>query len=274
MPNAHEYMSDSIMWAVSRGVSGFSARKEAAQKIRFPYGIVRPLALGHADVIRQPVCARHKNERSKAALFFNFKVEYRFRQGPWFAVRIAFAQGEVRMFSALKVLRRARLAVGLGSRFVAVFFAASFLVPLVSADDVLKCVGKDGAQLYSNVRCPPGTESVVVVRQDTQNAKPTSLPNPGGNPVSRQDRPMTGSSTASTTSEPSAAKPEPLIEAPPPSLEGEPRVGMSRMQVQAIWGEPMEVSHEEVVSGRVDTWSYGDSRSLEFENGRLSAIHK
>jgi hypothetical protein len=165
------------------------------------------------------------------------------------------------MSSALKV-RRARLAVELGSRFVAVFFAASFLVPLVSADDVLKCVGKDGAQLYSNVRCPPGTESVVVVRQDTQNAKPTS------------DGPMTGSSTASTPSEPSAAKPEPLIDPPPPSLEGEPRVGMSRMEVQAIWGEPKEVSHEEVVSGRVDTWSYGGSRSLEFENGRLSAIHK
>jgi hypothetical protein len=178
------------------------------------------------------------------------------------------------MSSAFKVPHRARLAVRLGSRLVAVFFAASFLVPLVSADDVLKCVGKDGAQLYSNVRCPPGTESVVVVRQDTQNAKPASLPNPYGNPVSRQDGPMTGSSTANTTSEPSPATPEPLIDPTPPSAEGEPRVGMSRMEVQAIWGEPMEVSHEEQVRGRVDTWSYGGSRSLEFENGRLSAIHK
>jgi hypothetical protein len=178
------------------------------------------------------------------------------------------------MSSALKVPHCARLAVRLGSRLAAVFFAGSFLVPLVSADDVLKCVGKDGAQLYSNVRCPPGTESVVVVRQDTQNAKPASLPNPYGNPVSQQDGPMTGSSTASTTSEPSPAKPEPLIDPTPPSAEAEPRVGMSRMEVQAIWGEPMEVSHEEQVRGRVDTWSYGGSRSLEFENGRLSAIHK
>jgi hypothetical protein len=176
------------------------------------------------------------------------------------------------MSSALKVPHRVRLAVRLGSRLVAVFFAASFLVPLVSADDVLKCVGKDGAQLYSNVRCPPGTESVVVVRQDRQNAKPASPPNPY-DPVSRQDGPMTGSSTANTTSEPSPAKPELLID-PTPSAEAEPRVGMSRMEVQAIWGEPMEVSHEEQVRGRVDTWSYGGSRSLEFENGRLSAIHK
>jgi hypothetical protein len=78
----------------------------------------------------------------------------------------------------------------------------------------------------------------------------------------------------STTSEPSAANPELSIDPPPSSPEGEPHLGMSRMEVQAIWGQPVEVSHEEVVRGRVDTWSYGGSRSLEFENGRLSAIHK
>jgi hypothetical protein len=178
------------------------------------------------------------------------------------------------MSSALKAQRRARFAVAIGSRFVAVFFTASFLVPLASAQDVLKCVGKDGAQLYSNGRCPPGTKSVVVVRQDTEDAKSMSLPNRDGNPVSRQDNAPTGSPMMSTTSEPSAANPELSIDPPPSSPEGEPRLGMSRMEVQAIWGQPVEVSHEEEVRGRVDTWSYGGSRSLEFENGRLSAIHK
>jgi hypothetical protein len=173
------------------------------------------------------------------------------------------------MSSALSVQRCARFAVAFGSRFVAAFFAASCLVPLASAQDVLKCVGKDGTQLYSNGRCPPGTESVVVVREGTQNATSTSLPNRDGN----QDMPPTGSPTI-TTSEPAAANPELRIDPPPSSPDSEPRLGMSRTEAQAIWGQPVEVSHEEEVRGRVDTWSYGGSRSLEFENGRLSAIHK
>jgi hypothetical protein len=176
------------------------------------------------------------------------------------------------MSSALKVLRGARLAMGLSRRFVAVFFVAPFLVPLVSAQNVLRCVGKDGAQLYSNVRCPPGTESVVVVRQDTQNAKPLSLPNREGNSVSLQDESLIESSPAS--GEP-AAQPEPRIDAPAPSAQGgEPRVGMTKTETQAIWGDPIEVTHEEVVQGRVDTWSYGGSRSLQFENNRLSDIRR
>ena len=169
---------------------------------------------------------------------------------------------------ALKAQRRARFAVALG--FAAVFFAV-FLVPPVSAQDVLKCVGKDGAQLYSNVRCPPGTEAVVVVREGAQNATPAPLPNRNANPVSPRDEPLIAS-PVNTASEAAPANSEPRFD-PAPTAE-EPRVGMSRTEAQAAWGQPVEISHEEQVRGRVDTWSYGGSRSLEFENGVLSAIHK
>jgi hypothetical protein len=166
-----------------------------------------------------------------------------------------------------KVPRRAHLAAVLSF-----FFAASLFVPLVSAQDVLKCVGKDGAQLYSNVRCPPGTEPVVLVHDGAQNVTRAPLPHQNGNGVSPSDEPLIAP-PVSTPSEAAAANPEPRID-PTPTAEAEPRVGMSRTEAQAVWGEPVEVSHEEQVRGRVDTWSYGGSRSLEFENGRLSAIHK
>jgi hypothetical protein len=166
--------------------------------------------------------------------------------------------------SVLKVLLRARLPAAL------VFFvAASFYVSLVSAQDVLKCVGKDGAQLYSNVRCPPGTEAVVVVRDGAQNATSAPQPNRNENPAPRQDEPPVAL-PVTTPPEPASANPE----SPAPPAEAEPRLGMSRMEAQAAWGQPVEISHEEQVRGRVDTWSYGGSRSLEFENGVLSAIHK
>ena len=59
----------------------------------------------------------------------------------------------------------------------------------------------------------------------------------------------------------------------PPATQGEPRIGMTTREVRAIWGEPTEVTQEEVVQGRVQTWSYGASRSLQFDHsGRISVI--
>ena len=57
-------------------------------------------------------------------------------------------------------------------------------------------------------------------------------------------------------------------------MQGEPRLGMTETQVKAIWGKPTEITMEEAVQGRVDTWSYGDSRSLQFDRGRLSATQR
>jgi len=59
----------------------------------------------------------------------------------------------------------------------------------------------------------------------------------------------------------------------PLAAQGEPRIGMTTKEVKAIWGEPTEVTQEEVVQGRVQTWSYGPSRSVEFDpSGRLSVM--
>jgi hypothetical protein len=50
-------------------------------------------------------------------------------------------------------------------------------------------------------------------------------------------------------------------------------VGMTTKEVKAIAGEPMEVTQEEVVQGRIETWSYGASGSIQFDHtGRLSGI--
>jgi hypothetical protein len=55
------------------------------------------------------------------------------------------------------------------------------------------------------------------------------------------------------------------------SLPSEPEMGMTPRQVQAILGEPTAITQEEVVQGKVVTWSYGDSRVVQFDTtGRLS----
>ncbi len=136
-----------------------------------------------------------------------------------------------------------------------------FVAPLASAETIFKCVGKNGRDLYQNFPCPPESESKVWVRTDVQYTNTPSAPSPTGNPPATQDEPrMETPSTPSATGNPLAA-------------QGEPRIGMTTKEVKAIWGEPTEVTQEEVVQGRVQTWSYGPSRSVEFDpSGRLSVM--
>jgi hypothetical protein len=48
---------------------------------------------------------------------------------------------------------------------------------------------------------------------------------------------------------------------------------MTTQEVKAVWGEPAEITQEEVVDGRLQTWSYGGSGSLQFNaSGRLEAV--
>jgi hypothetical protein len=44
-----------------------------------------------------------------------------------------------------------------------------------------------------------------------------------------------------------------------------PRVGMTSDEVKAIWGEPTNTNKEEFVKGTVETWTYADSRSIQFD---------
>jgi hypothetical protein len=59
-----------------------------------------------------------------------------------------------------------------------------------------------------------------------------------------------------------------------PVLPAQPDIGMTTEDVKAIWGEPTDTVQEEPQKGgRFEVWSYGDSRSVRFDNkGRVSAI--
>ena len=145
-----------------------------------------------------------------------------------------------------------------------------FVAPIASAETIFKCAGKNGTALYRNFPCPSESESKVWVRTDAQ--EPKTAPGPAGNSLTTRDGPRTENPPApSPTGNPVATQSEPRIEIP--AAQGEPRIGMTTKEVRAIWGEPTEVTQEEVVQGRVETWSYGASRSVEFDHsGRLSVM--
>jgi hypothetical protein len=84
MPNAHEYMSDSIMCAASHGVSGSSARKD----VRMRFGLMPEEQLKDKISLRRcqasrclPPFALVTKREIKAPLFFTFQVEYRCSKG-------------------------------------------------------------------------------------------------------------------------------------------------------------------------------------------------
>ncbi len=140
------------------------------------------------------------------------------------------------------------------SKSTSVLLSMLLVTPLASAETIFKCVGKNGEDVYRNFPCPSEAESKVWVRtDDVQPSKIRSAPR---------------------ASAPSAATPSPS--APSPTSDSlatpdGPRVGMTTQEVKAIWGEPTEVTREEVVQGRVETWSYGASRSVQFDHsGRVS----
>jgi len=150
-----------------------------------------------------------------------------------------------------------------------------FFAPLASAQVIFKCVGKDGTELYQNSACPSGSESQLVLRTD----KPRTGSVPHRNSAAAEDEPRVETPPApAATSEAPATQLEPRIDtaSPPDPLvtQSEPRLGMTETEVKAVWGRPAEITMEEAVQGRVDTWSYGDSRSLQFDRGRLSAVQR
>jgi hypothetical protein len=52
-----------------------------------------------------------------------------------------------------------------------------------------------------------------------------------------------------------------------------PRVGMTADEVRAIWGNPLDTTKEELRKGTIETWTYADSRAIEFDRkGRVTGI--
>ena len=136
---------------------------------------------------------------------------------------------------------------------VCIALAASFLAAQASAE-IFKCVGKDGADLYQNFPCQYDS---MGWKPDAQNAQPSS-----------------GTANSSLVQQPKAI-PVAIGSASKPPASRDPRVGMTAEEVKALWGEPGNEYYDELVDGRVEIWSYGESRSVTFDvKGRVSAIHR
>jgi hypothetical protein len=95
------------------------------------------------------------------------------------------------------------------------------------ADSIYVCKARDGSVVYRDFPCPDESESTAFTG--------TPQPNSKGAPAAPAD--------------------------------GRLRPGMSKSEVQAILGSPLDVTQEEGVDGTVVTWTYHDSRSVQFDSG-------
>jgi len=110
---------------------------------------------------------------------------------------------------------------------ICVLLVMLIVAPAAFADSIYVCKAKDGNVVYRDFPCPPDAESTAF--GDSKKSDPI------------------GAKTAVA------------------AAERELRAGMSKSEVRAILGSPTEVTQEEGVDGRVDTWSYGGSRTVQFD---------
>ena len=102
------------------------------------------------------------------------------------------------------------------------------IAPAALADQIYVCKGSDGRVVYRDFACPPDADSTAFGDAKTSDTK--------------------GAKSTKPTS------------------EQEVRAGMSKNEVRSILGNPTEITQEEGVDGRVDTWSYGaGSQTLQFD---------
>ena len=95
------------------------------------------------------------------------------------------------------------------------------------ADSIYVCKAGDGSVVYRDFPCPDESESTA----------------------------FTGTPQADSNG------------AAPTAAEQQLRAGMSKSEVQTILGNPLDVRQEEGVEGTVVTWTYHDSRSVQFDAG-------
>ncbi len=142
------------------------------------------------------------------------------------------------------------------------------------ADTIYSCAGKDGAEVLQNMPCQPGAEVWAQPEpRDSKASTPTASAGvPDGSVAATLPEAVTGDAAsagpgmAPAAGEQAAADGDSLA-----NLPSEPTLGMTKQQVKAILGEPTAITQEEVVQGNVVTWTYGDSRVLQFDtSGRLT----
>jgi len=117
------------------------------------------------------------------------------------------------------------------------------------AAEIFKCAAKDGMPSYQNFPCEFDSIGWTATPRAITNA---SLPS------------ATPSQPASVAS--SAVK---------GSLAPRPQIGMAPDELIALWGEPMEIVHEETTVGRVEIWHYDDNSSVQFDaRNRIAALSR
>jgi len=148
-----------------------------------------------------------------------------------------------------------------GSRLAAAFCASSMrsivsksmwiLVPALCAApsyaEIFKCAGKNGADLYQNFPCH--IDSLGSLPSNPAETK-TPLPPADASAAKPRSAPVAVAATGM------------------PAKAGEPRIGMTKDEVRALWGEPIETFEDELREGRTEIWRYGDSRSVRFNHKR------
>jgi hypothetical protein len=140
------------------------------------------------------------------------------------------------------------------AKSVSIFWFLLFVAPLASAQ-IFKCVAKDGTDLYQNFPC--GIDSI------------------GSIPTNRQGEKAGLAQSDSKRAKPNASPPAGVAAGKSIIAQSEPRIGMTTMEVRAMWGDPMDTRWDEPGEGDLsELWSYGDSRSVRFVKDRVSAIQK
>jgi len=173
-----------------------------------------------------------------------------------------------------RAARSARVAgVALFGCAVGVAASTALAQTQTPSDTIYSCAGSDGKEVLQNMPC--GTGAQVWAQKDAASAAPgkpaaVSAPAPTVQPPESQDAQPANDPTAphmptavSGDADADADKDKDGSELA--NLPGEPAVGMTQAQVRAILGEPTSVQQEEVVNGRLVTWNYGDSRSVQFD---------
>jgi hypothetical protein len=137
-------------------------------------------------------------------------------------------------------------------RFEFVALLALLVTPAAPAE-IFKCAGKNGTDLYQNFPC--------------------ELESMGWAPAATAVPPAGGDAKVTKPSEPSAERTGVTAGNRSSVARREPRPGMTTDEVKAIWGEPVSGFQDEVVEGRIEVWSYGPSRSVQFDSrGRATLV--
>ena len=140
------------------------------------------------------------------------------------------------------------------ARSVRILWLLLFVAPLASAE-IFKCVAKDGLALYQNFPCQFESMGWVPMNFGVPTARLTPTSSRQSNTNTRANADGVAGTSASSQSR--------------------LRLGMTKEDVIARWGEPTDSHWEEPVEGeRSEVWSYGNDRSVRFVHDLVSAMRQ